>query len=139
MERLDKIRTDRESRFWEERMKKSEHHRNEMIKSNLMKNETLIADPEIREKIEKLREEKEEKQKLKRMKNNNLNLGLEENIDMGDYQKERPQKEKENVKISRKRKQKIARKHKLLNLNRNIKVTKKTGIKSHSEEVEMEA
>ena len=140
MERLDKIRTDREARFWEGRMKKSDHHRNEMIKSNLIKNETLIADPEIREKIEKLKEEKEEKQKLKKMRNNNLNLGLEENIDMGEYEeKERPQKQKENVKISKKKKQKIARKQKLLNLNRNIKVTKKTGNKPHIDEVDMEA
>ena len=41
-------------------MKTSEHHKNEMIKANLIRNETLIADPEIKDKIEKLRQEKEE-------------------------------------------------------------------------------
>jgi hypothetical protein len=139
MERIDKIRTDRESRFWEQRMKNSEHHRNEMIKSNLIKNETLIADPEIREKIEKLKEEKEEKQKLKKMRNRNLNLGLEENMDMEDYeQKEKPETKKENVKVSKKKKQRIARKQKLLNLNRNIKLPKKGSLKPQADEVDMD-
>ncbi len=138
MERLDKIRTDREGRFWEERMKNSEHHKREMIKANLIKNETLIADAEIREKIEKLKEDKEEKLRLKKLRNNNLNLGLEENIDMEDYGRERPEKQKENVKISKKKKQKIARKQKLLNLNRNIKTTKKGINKTSNDEIDMD-
>jgi len=137
MERLDTIRSERESRFWERRMKNSEHNKTEMIKANLIKNETLIADPEIKEKIEKLKQEKEEKQKLKKMKNHNL--GLDHNIEMGDYQAERPKKQKEEVKVSKKKKQKIARKQKLLNLNRNIKITKKSKNKTDMDEVDVEA
>jgi hypothetical protein len=138
MERLDTIRTERESRFWEQRMKNTEHHKNEMIKANLIKNETLIADPEIKEKIEKLKEEKEEKLKLKKMRNHNI--GLDQNIDMADYQKVRPAKEeKENVKVSKKKKQKIARKQKLLNLNRNIAIPKKSKNKTDADEIDMEA
>jgi len=139
MERIDKIRTDREARFWERRMKNSEHNKKEMIKSNLIKNETLVADPEIREKIEKLKEEKEEKQKLKKMRNQNLNLGLDENMDMDDYQqKEKTEKHKENVKFSKKKKRRIARKQKLLNLNRNIKIPKKGTLKPQNDEVDMD-
>ena len=137
MERLDTIRTERESRFWEQRMKNSEHNKNEMIKANLIKNETLIADPEIKEKIEKLKQEKEETQKLKKMRNHNL--GLDHNIEMGDYQAERPNKLKEEVKVSKKKKQKLARKQKLLNLNRNIKITKKSKNKAEIDEVDVEA
>lgn len=126
MERLDQIRSERESRFWEKRMKDSEYHKREMIKSNLIKNETLISDPEIKAKVQELKKERERKREEKRNRhlNKSLNIGLDtemnrehkEDIDMSD---------KEKVKISKRKKQKVARKHKLLNVNRNFKAGKK--------------
>ena len=135
MERLDHIRTERESRFWEKRMKDSEHHKREMIKSNLIKNETLISDPEIKAKVQELKEERQRKREEKRNRhlNKSLNIGLDtemnqeakEDIDMSN---------REPVKISKRKKQKIARKHKLLNINRNFK----TGKKNANNNIEVE-
>ena len=129
MERLDHIRTERESRFWERRMRNAEHHKREMIKSNLIKNETLIADPEIKAKVEELKEERRRKREEKRNRhlNKSLNMGLD--VEMGEKQKEdidMSVTEKEPVKISKRKKQKIARKQKLLNVNRNIQTTKRS-------------
>jgi large subunit ribosomal protein L24e len=128
MERLDKIRSDRESRFWERRMKNAEHHKKEMIKSNLIRNETLIADPEIRQKVEELKEERDRKREAKRNqhKNKKLNMGLNEDMEVeSGAQEKRKHVTKETVKISKKKQQKVARKQKLMNQNRNIKIGKK--------------
>ena len=80
MDKLAKIRKDREDRFFERRMRRAAHDKKEMIKSDLIKHEQLIADPKIREKVDKLREEREEKRKLKEEEKNNkkLNIGLED-------------------------------------------------------------
>jgi large subunit ribosomal protein L24e len=78
MEKIDKIKQDREGRFWEERMKKAEHHKREMIKADLIKNQTLIGDTKIRKKVEKLEEERIAKKTRKRK----VNLGLD--TDMND-------------------------------------------------------
>lgn len=131
MERLDKIRGDREGRFWEERMKNSEHHKKEMIKSNLIRNETLIADPVIRSKVEDLREERQRKREEKRNRNlnksrdNNINQGLDQEMDI-ETEKIKSSKnvQKENVKVSKRKKQRFAQKQKLLNVNK-YKITKK--------------
>jgi large subunit ribosomal protein L24e len=128
MERLDHIRSERESRFWERRMKNAEHHKREMIKSNLIKNETLIADPEIKAKVEELKEERRKKREEKRNRhlNKSLNIGLD--ADMKENEKENEDidmEPKESVKISKRKKQKIALKHKMMNVNRNIKRGKK--------------
>lgn len=128
MERLDKIRSDRESRFWERRMKSAEHHKKEMIKSNLIRNETLIADPEIRQKVEELKEERDRKREAKRNQHRNkkLNMGLNEDMDVESGTVEKRQRVvKEPVKLSKKKQQKVARKQKLMNQNRNIKIVKK--------------
>jgi len=84
MEKLDKIRQDRENRFWEERMKKSHHDKKEMIKANLMKHDSLIKNVETRNRVLAMKDAKEEQKKLKRMQlrtKKNLNLGLNENLD----------------------------------------------------------
>jgi large subunit ribosomal protein L24e len=115
MEKLDKIREDREGRFWEQRMRNTEHHKKEMIKSDLIRNETLIADPNIRSKVEELKEERRLKREQKRNKQqiNNLNLGLDKDEDVEMINKENKPKEK----VSKRKKQKIAKKQKLLNKN----------------------
>lgn len=130
MERLDKIRNERESRFWEKRMKDAEHHKKEMVKSNLIRNETLIADPEIRSKVEELKEEREKKREekrnrhLNRLKDKDINLGLD--VDMeAEVEDEKSKSHVEKEKVSKRRKQKIARKQKLMNVNRNIKPKKR--------------
>jgi large subunit ribosomal protein L24e len=123
MEQLDKIREDKETKFWEHRMKKADHHKKEMIKSNLIRNETLIADPEIREKVDKLREERDQKREMKRNRHlqkkpvGDLNPGLDTKMNI-------PQKEniktKTTEKISQKKKRKVAAKQKQMLSNRNF-------------------
>ncbi len=88
MEKLDKIRTDRENRFWENRMRKSQHHKKEMIKANLMKHDSLIKNVTTRNKVLAMKDAKEEQKKLKRMQlrsRKNLNLGLNEEMDGGEF------------------------------------------------------
>jgi large subunit ribosomal protein L24e len=131
MERLDKIRSDRESRFWERRMKKAEHHKKEMIKSNLIRNETLIADPEIREKVDELRDlrDKKKEEKANRHLNRRLNMGLNKDMEMKDETgavKTNVSMQKEKPKLSNKKKQRVAMKQKAMNVNRNIKIEKKS-------------
>lgn len=124
MEKLDKIRTERESRFWEQRMKDSQHHKKEMIKSNLIRNETLIADPQIRQKVEKLKEERDQKRTERRMsrnkkKNEDLNVGLETENDVNMEPVEKIKKEK--APMTKKKKQKLAQKQKLINRKKHIR------------------
>merc|ERR1712151_409905 len=87
MEKIDKIRTDREERFWQNRMKKAEHDKKEMIKANLMKHDSLIRNVKTREKVLEMKEKKKEEvmKKLKRnslRRKKNLNLGLNEEMDV---------------------------------------------------------
>lgn len=89
MEKIDKIRQDRETRFWEERMRKSHHDKKEMIKANLMKHDSLIKNVETRKKVLAMKDSKEEQKKLKRMQlrsKKNLNLGLNQNMDEEDIE-----------------------------------------------------
>ena len=126
MERLDKIRSDRESRFWQRRMKDAEHHKKEMIKSNLIRNETLIADPEIRQKVEEIKEEIQRKREAKRNqhRNRSLNMGLDTEME-GQVDIDKKTVSKEKVKQSKKKIQKVARKQKQMNQFRNVKNEKK--------------
>lgn len=88
MEKLDQIRTDREARFWDERMANAKHDKAEIIKKDLMKNHTLIGDVKMREKVDKLKERREEKKELKLIakknarKEKNLNIGLNKDIEV---------------------------------------------------------
>ena len=124
MEKLSKIRSDREERYWLNRMKESQHHKNRIIKSNLKKHETMISDPVIRERVEKLKEERAEK-KLKKensqkQKISKLNLGLENEME-NDVEMEKGNVYKEKAKMTRKKKQKIALRQKLINKKKHIK------------------
>jgi len=80
MDKLAKIRKDREDRFFMRRMRRAEHDKKEIIKKNLIRHEQLIADPKIREKVDKLREERDEKRQLKEEKKKIKKVGLEDDI-----------------------------------------------------------
>ncbi len=118
MEKIDQIKQDREGRFWEERMKNSEHHKKEMIKADLIKNQTLIGDVEIRKKVDELREKRDQARMKRRVRR--LNVGLNEEMDV----------EKNNVEIirvdkkknSKAKKKKVASKAKIL-ANDNVEMS----------------
>ena len=114
MDKLAKIRKDREDRFFERRMRRAAHDKKEMIKSDLIKHEQLIADPKIREKVDKLREEREEKRKLKEdeKNNKNLNIGLENSGGMI-IEKEVTEKPKRKI-LTVKKQMKLKQKEKLI-------------------------
>ena len=111
MDKLAKIRKDREDRFFERRMRRAQHDKKEMIKADLIRHEQLIADPKIREKVDKLREERDEKRKLEeeKKKTEKIKVGLknemqvEENIKAKD---KKPAKKLYTVKKQIKLKQK---------------------------------
>jgi large subunit ribosomal protein L24e len=107
MEKIEKIRTDRETRFWENRMKKAEHHKKEMIKANLFKHDSLIRDVKIRKKVLAMKEKEAELKKLKRTsmrKKKNLNLGLNEDMDNEEDEATEAPKINPNANISTRRK-----------------------------------
>ena len=102
MEKLDKIRTDRENKFFDMRMRKAKKTQKEIIKKDLIRHEQLISDPKIREKVDKLREERDEKRKLKEEKINKP-FGV-----MNDFEDDKNIEEKKEKKIlTRKKKEKI--------------------------------
>ena len=102
MEKLDKIRTDRENKFFDMRMRKAKKTQKEIIKKDLIRHEMLISDPKIREKVDKLREEIDEKRKLKEEKINKP-FGV-----MNDFEDDKNIEEKKEKKIlTRKKKEKI--------------------------------
>ena len=89
MDKLAKIRKDREDRFFMKRMKRANKIKKEIIKKDLIRHEQLIADPKIRAKVDKLREERDEKRQMEEEKKkiNKMNKGLEVGIE-GGYQDE---------------------------------------------------
>ena len=102
MEKLDKIRTERENKFFDMRMRKAKKTQKEIIKKDLIRHEMLISDPKIREKVDKLREERDEKRKLKEEKINKP-FGV-----MNDFEDDKNIEEKKEKKIlTRKKKEKI--------------------------------
>ena len=114
MDKLSEIRKKREDKFFERRMRRAAHDKKEMMKSNLIKHEQLISDPKIREKVDKLREERDEKRKLKEesKKNQKLNVGLDNEMEV---EKSDLNKEKKNKKIiSVKKQMKLKVKEKLI-------------------------
>ena len=115
MEKLDKIRTERENKFFDMRMRKAKKIKNEIIKKDLIRHEMLISDPKIREKVDKLREERDEKRRLKEEKitKEKINLGVEneiEKINTKKVKKVLTRKKKEKLKL----KEQIAEKRKRL-------------------------
>lgn len=82
MEKLDEIKTKRDDRFWNERMKNREEFKNNQIKANLIKHQTLIADPKIRERVDLLKEKRiQNRQKETNKQNKNIDLGIDDKIE----------------------------------------------------------
>jgi large subunit ribosomal protein L24e len=119
MDKLAKIRKDREDRFFLNRMKKAKKIKKEIIKKNLIRHEQLISDPKIREKVDKLREERDEKRMLiKESKSKDKeNVGLEDIMTIEDKEDKNKNeiKIKEPAKIiSVRKKMKLKQKEKLI-------------------------
>jgi len=118
MDKLAKIRKDREDRFFEKRMRRAAHDKKEIIKKDLIRHEQLISDPKIREKIDKLREETDEKRQLeneKKMKKK-INIGLEEKMDVDVENNKKKDEIKKNQKkiLTVKKQMKLKQKEKLI-------------------------
>ena len=116
MDKLAKIRKDREDRFFMRRMRRAAHDKKEIIKKNLIRHEQLIADPKIREKVDKMREERDEKRRLeeeKKQKKQKLDLGLETEIGDGGIKNEIKMKQPGKI-LSVRKKMKIKQKEKLI-------------------------
>ena len=115
MDKLAKIRKDREDRFFERRMRRAQHDKKEMIKANLIRHEQLIADPKIREKVDKLREERDEKRKLEEEKKQlkKENVGISKQI-KGEEPIKNKEKDKPKKILTVKKQMKIKQKEKLI-------------------------
>jgi hypothetical protein len=118
MEKIDQIKQDREGRFWEERMKNSEHHKKEMIKSNLIRNQTLIGDVEIRKKVDELKEKRDEKRRLRSQRHiKRLNIGLNDEMQVDEPTDNFVKLENKKNSKKRNKKHAVPMKKKLLNNN----------------------
>jgi len=116
MDKLAKIRKVREDRFFMRRMRRAAHDKKEIIKKNLIRHEQLIAAPKIREKVDKMREERDEKRRLeeeKKQKKQKLDLGLETEIGDGGIKNEIKMKQPGKI-LSVRKKMKIKQKEKLI-------------------------
>jgi len=84
MNKIDEIRTNREERFYDKRMEPTKELKRDQIKSDLIKHSTLIADPEMRKRVEKIKEKRDlKKAQLKEEKRmlNKSNLGMNEEVE----------------------------------------------------------
>lgn len=125
MEKIAKIKEDREARFWDERMAGARHTKAEIIKKDLIKNQTLIGDVEMRKRVDKLREKRDEKReqkklsKLSKRKEKNINIGLDQEMDV---EEEGPSKNdlKKSIKKQKKNYRKVVLQRKIdRRLNKN--------------------
>ena len=121
MDKLAKIRKDREDRFFNERMKKAAKIKKEIIKKDLIRHEQLIADPKIREKVDKLREERDEKKLLEEEKKSNKNIGLENEINTGEKDTEDVEMNKPKKVLTVRKKMKMKQKERLIARRKNFK------------------
>ena len=121
MDKLAKIRKDREDRFFNERMKKAAKIKKEIIKKDLIRHEQLIADPKIREKVDKLREERDEKKLLEEEKKSNKNIGLESEINTGEKDNEDVEMNKPKKVLTVRKKMKMKQKERLIARRKNFK------------------
>ena len=123
MDKLSEIRKKREDRFFEKRMKRAQHDKKEMIKAHLMKHDLLISDPKIREKVQKMKEDKQEEELLKEQQKQNkkLNIGLDNDMEIEDEEAEMKQNKKEGKKMTRKKVQKMKIKASLNEKRKRIK------------------
>ena len=115
MDKLAKIRKDREDRFFMRRMRRAQKTKKEIIKKDLIRHEQLIADPEIRKKVDKLREERDEKRSLEEEKKQikKEKKGLEGGIEIDEPETNKEKKTSEKV-ISVRKKMKLKQKEKLI-------------------------
>jgi len=120
MEKLDKIRTERENKFFDMRMRKAKKTQKEIIKKDLIRHEMLISDPKIREKVDKLRDERDEKKKLKeeKMKISKLNLGEKMDESFNDEVKNETKVKKV---LSKKKREKLKLKEKIAEKRKRLK------------------
>ena len=121
MDKLAKIRKDREDRFFNKRMKKAAKIKKEIIKKDLIRHEQLIADPKIREKVDKLREERDEKKLLEEEKKSNKNIGLERDINTGEKDNEDVEMNKPKKVLTVRKKMKMKQKERLIARRKNFK------------------
>ena len=122
MDKLAKIRKDREDRFYEKRMRRAKHDKKEMIKADLIRHEQLISNPKIREKVDKLREERDEKRRLEEEKKQLeleakankklLNLGISDKMDVEEKNEDKKEKPKKILTV--KKQMKLKQKEKLI-------------------------
>ena len=115
MDKLAKIRKDREDRFFMRRMRRAQKIKKEIIKKDLIRHEQLIADPEIRKKVDKLREERDEKRALEEEKKQikKEKKGLEGGMEIDEAETNKEKKTSEKV-ISVRKKMKLKQKEKLI-------------------------
>ena len=115
MDKLAKIRKDREDRFFMRRMRRAQKTKKEIIKKDLIRHEQLIADPEIRKKVDKLREERDEKHALEEEKKQikKEKKGLEGGMEIDEAETNKEKKTSEKV-ISVRKKMKLKQKEKLI-------------------------
>ena len=121
MDKLAKIRKDREDRFFNQRMKKAAKIKKEIIKKDLIRHEQLIADPKIREKVDKLREERDEKKLLEEEKKSNKNIGLEPDIVTGEKDNEDVEMNKPKKVLTVRKRMKLKQKERLIARRKNFK------------------
>ena len=93
-------------------MKDSQKMKAEIMTNELIKNQTLVPEKEIRDKIEELKEMKDKKRSLSRQQrmNNKLNIGLDDeaNVKMDEEKVDRKKnKSKEKISNSKKKKLKV--------------------------------
>ena len=124
MDKLAKIRKDREDRFFMKRMRRAAHDKKEIIKKNLIRHEQLISDPKIREKVDKLREERDEKRLLEEEKKNIKKIGIEDGINDGIGIEEEKEKVKQPKILTVRKKMKIKQKERLIARRKNFKKSK---------------
>jgi large subunit ribosomal protein L24e len=84
IDKIKDIRTAREEDFFRLRMKKDEEKKKDIIKSNLIRHKTLIADPQIRDRIEGMKEKRDRLREDRRLARSvkGLNLGLDNDVRM---------------------------------------------------------
>ena len=135
MEKIEEIKSKREERFWNERMKKSAHIKNDQIKSNLIKHQTLIADPHIRERVDQLKEKRDKQKEAEKLNKRvrNVDLGLDDEIVDNKKDIEKVSTLRSKLKqMSKSKKKKIALLNKKKERKMNVIPEKKTKVNTRS-------
>ena len=98
------------------RMKRAEKTKKEIIKKNLIRHEQLISDPKIREKVDKLREERDEKRMLEQERKNEKKnkIGIQDTMVIEGQEDTKKNVVKEPKIISVRKRMKLKQKEKLI-------------------------